>query len=91
MDSTKEQRHILYNSRKKCDGDPGNDLTSVRGRKHEPYTESPNSPRTKKARQVKSKIKSMLIIFFNIKGVSMLNRRLEYPGTLIVCTTLPWN
>jgi histone-lysine N-methyltransferase SETMAR len=30
---------------------------------------SPNSPRPKKARQVKSKVKSMLIIFFNIKGI----------------------
>jgi hypothetical protein len=31
--------------------------------------ESPNSPRLKKARQVKSKVKSMLIIFFDIKGI----------------------
>jgi hypothetical protein len=31
--------------------------------------ESPNSPRQKKARQVKSKVKSMLIIFFDIKGI----------------------
>jgi hypothetical protein len=30
--------------------------------------ESPNSPRPKKVRQAKSKVKSMLIIFFNIKG-----------------------
>jgi hypothetical protein len=30
---------------------------------------SPNSPRPKKARQVKSKVKSMLIIFFDIKGI----------------------
>jgi hypothetical protein len=29
----------------------------------------PNSPRQKKARQVKSKVKSMLIIFFDIKEV----------------------
>jgi hypothetical protein len=29
----------------KCDGDPGNNQTSVRGRKYDPYTESPNSPR----------------------------------------------
>jgi hypothetical protein len=28
-----------------------------------------NSPKPKKGRQVKSKIKSMLIIFFNIKGI----------------------
>jgi hypothetical protein len=26
MDPTKEQRQILYKSRKKCDGDPGNDI-----------------------------------------------------------------
>jgi hypothetical protein len=40
-------------------------LDSFRGRKHEPYTESRNSPRAKKPRQVKS----MLIIFFDIKGI----------------------
>jgi hypothetical protein len=33
---------------KMCDGDPGNDQTSVRGRKPEPYVESPNSVRPKK-------------------------------------------
>jgi hypothetical protein len=37
-------------------------------RKHEPYTESPNSLRPKKARWGKSKIRSMLFIFFDIKG-----------------------
>jgi hypothetical protein len=31
--------------------------------------ESLNSPRLKKARQVKNKVKSMLIIFFDIKGI----------------------
>jgi hypothetical protein len=31
--------------------------------------ESPNSPRLKKARQMQSKVKSMLIIFYDIKGV----------------------
>jgi hypothetical protein len=40
-----------------------------RGRKHEPYPESPNSPRPKKARQLKSEVKSMIIIFFDIKGI----------------------
>jgi hypothetical protein len=35
MDPTKEQHQMLCKSRKKCDGDPGNDQTSVRGRKHE--------------------------------------------------------
>jgi hypothetical protein len=42
---------------------------SVWGRKHEPYTESPNSPRPKNAGQVKSKVKIILIIFFDIKGI----------------------
>jgi hypothetical protein len=38
---------------------------SVWVRKHEPYTESPNSPRPRKERErEKSKVKSMLIIFF---------------------------
>jgi hypothetical protein len=31
--------------------------------------ESPNSPKPKKARQVKCKVKSMLIILFDIKGI----------------------
>jgi hypothetical protein len=31
--------------------------------------ESPNSPRPNKARQLKSKVKSMLIIFLDIKGI----------------------
>jgi len=30
---------------------------------------SPTSPRPKKARQVKSNVKSMIIIFFNVKGI----------------------
>jgi hypothetical protein len=30
---------------------------------------NPNSPRQQKARQVKSKVKSMVIIFFDIKGI----------------------
>jgi hypothetical protein len=52
-----------------CDGDPGNDLTSIQGRKHEPYTESRNSSRPKKAKRVESKVKSMLIILFDVKGI----------------------
>jgi hypothetical protein len=40
---------------------------SVQERKYEPYTESPNSPRPKKAREVKSKFSSMYIIFCDIK------------------------
>jgi hypothetical protein len=39
------------------------------GRKHEPYSESTNSPRQKEVRQVKSKVKSLLIILFDIKGI----------------------
>jgi hypothetical protein len=54
---------------KMCYGGIGNDYTSVRGSKHESYTGSPNSPRTEMARQVKSEVKSVLIIFFYIKGV----------------------
>jgi hypothetical protein len=34
------------------------------------YTGSSNSPRPIKLRQVKSKAKSMLIIFFDIKGIA---------------------
>jgi hypothetical protein len=64
-DPTKEQHQILCKSKTKCD--PSNDWTSVRGRKQETYMESPKSPRPKKARQVKSKVKSMLIILFDIK------------------------
>jgi len=30
---------------------------------------SPNSPRSKKARQVRSNVKSMLIVFLNIQGI----------------------
>jgi hypothetical protein len=41
----------------------------MRQTKHERYTEGPNSPRPEKARQVKSKVKSMLIIFFDVKEV----------------------
>jgi hypothetical protein len=36
--------------RERCDGDRGNDWTSVWGRKHEPYTESPNSPTSRKGK-----------------------------------------
>jgi hypothetical protein len=68
MDPTKDKHKILCKSQKKCDGDPDNYKTSIRERKHEPYTGSQNSFRLKKARQVKSKVKSMLIIFCN-KGI----------------------
>jgi hypothetical protein len=46
--------------------DPGNE-TSVWGRKHEPYTESLNSHTQKRSRQVNNKVRSMLIIFVDIK------------------------
>jgi hypothetical protein len=36
---------------------------------HGPYTENPNSLIPKKARQVKNKAKSMLIIIFDTKGI----------------------
>jgi hypothetical protein len=46
---------------------PVNDQTGVQEGKHGPYTgvrmASPNSPRLKKAKQVKRKVKSLLIIF----------------------------
>jgi hypothetical protein len=68
-DPIKEQHQILCKSWKMCGKNPGNDWTSVWGRKHEPYMESPNSPRKKKAGQVKSKFNSMLVTFFNIRGI----------------------
>jgi hypothetical protein len=51
------------------DGNSGNDWRSVQGRMHEPYTESPNSPRPKKTRQMKRKVKSMLIIFSDMEEI----------------------
>jgi hypothetical protein len=56
--------HILD----ECDRDSYNDETSVWGRMHEAYTESSNSLSPRKSRQVKIKVKSMLI-FFDIKGI----------------------
>jgi hypothetical protein len=41
-------------------------MTSVRGRNHETHNGSPKSTKPKKAIQVKSKMKSMLINFFDI-------------------------
>jgi hypothetical protein len=69
MDSTKELHQILCRSQKNCVAEPGNDEINVQGIKHEPYTKGPNSPRPKKVRQVKSKAKSMLITFYDIKGI----------------------
>jgi hypothetical protein len=36
---------------------------------YDPENGSPKSPRLTKVRQAKSKIKSMIIIFFDIKGI----------------------
>jgi hypothetical protein len=44
-------------------------LASVWGRKRELFTESHNSPRPKNVRQVNSKVKNMLIIFFDINEI----------------------
>jgi hypothetical protein len=44
-------------------------LTNVRGRKHQPYTESPNSLKSKKARKEKRKVKSVLTTFFYIREI----------------------
>jgi hypothetical protein len=68
MDPTASVHNILFKSRNKCNGDPGNDKASVRERRYDLYMESPNSPRPKEARQVKSKVKSTFIFFFVIKG-----------------------
>jgi hypothetical protein len=58
MDPTKEEHPIVCRSREMCNGDHSNDCTRVWGRKHEPCTESPNWPRPKKAKQLKSKVRS---------------------------------
>jgi hypothetical protein len=60
---------VFSKSWKNCAGDPGNDETSVRGRKPEPYKESPTPPRLEEVRELKSKVKSTLIIFFDINGI----------------------
>jgi hypothetical protein len=54
-----------------------------RRRKHEPYTDSPNSPSPKKARQLKNKVKSMLIIFFYISGI--VHKEFVLAGQTIYC------
>jgi hypothetical protein len=73
MGPIKEQHTIFCKSQKKCDGFPSNDLTSIQGRKHEPYTgvlmTCSVQGRLRVVRQVKSKVKSMLILFFDIKGI----------------------
>jgi hypothetical protein len=71
MDPTKGQRVCI----RFC-ANLGQNATETRqrldkhsGKKQEPYTESLNSPCRKKARQLKGKAKSMLIIFFDIKRI----------------------
>jgi hypothetical protein len=69
MDLTASVHQNVCKSRKNCDGGRGNNETSIRGRRHEPYTECLNSQRPKKARQMKSNVKSTLVIFFGMKGI----------------------
>jgi hypothetical protein len=52
----------------KCDRDPGNDKRKKKEIKYELYTESPNSPRLKNVRWMKSKVNHILM-FFDIKGI----------------------
>jgi hypothetical protein len=52
----------LCKSRKICDGDPGNDSTSIQGRKQERKTKLIE---TERRREVERKVKSMLFIFFD--------------------------
>jgi hypothetical protein len=63
----------LCKSREKFGGNPDNDFTSVRGRKREPYTGGQNYRYRKKARQMMSKLISMLIIFFDSRGLFTKN------------------
>jgi hypothetical protein len=54
---------------KKCDVGPGNYYTSIGEENMSSQWKSLSSARPKKAKQVKSKVKSMLIILFDIKGI----------------------
>jgi hypothetical protein len=69
MNLAKEQHTILCKSQKKWDGDPGNEYTIVQVQKQGPYTQSQKSLRHYKARQVKCEVRSMFIIFFDIRGI----------------------
>jgi hypothetical protein len=44
-------------------------------------TEGPNSPRPKRVTQVKNKIKSLLNVFFDIKGIVHKKNRLGTPNS----------
>jgi hypothetical protein len=85
MDPTISVHQILCKSRKECERDPGNNQTSIQRKKHEPYMESPNSPRLKKAEQVKIKVKRMFIIFFDINNSSWQTKQ-SIPHTTVTFT-----
>jgi hypothetical protein len=76
MRVTKEQQlciRFCTNIEKKCNGDPGN-IGQAFGEESLSQTfvfewKSPNSLRPKKVKQVKSDVRSMLIISFDIKGI----------------------
>jgi hypothetical protein len=80
----------LCKSRKKCDIDPDKDYTSIWERKHEPYTEIPNSPRSKKVRQVKNKLKSMLIISFDIIMIVHKESMADQTVSFAYCCDVLW-
>jgi hypothetical protein len=75
MNPMANMHHILCKSWKRCNGDPGNDYTSLQGRRHEPYMGVRMACLVwgrlgkKRARQVNSKVRRMLVIFFGIKGI----------------------
>jgi hypothetical protein len=73
---------------KMCDAEPGNGYRSVRGRKPKQYKDSLNSSRPKKDRQVKSKVKSMLIISFDFKG--FIRIRHGRPNSQIIILLWPF-
>jgi hypothetical protein len=71
-------QNLSYSTQKKCDRDCGNDQTSIRGRKHEPYMESPNKlPDTEKGTTGEEQSPEQLIIFYDIVALG--------PQLLLVC------
>jgi hypothetical protein len=66
MDRTKEEHQILCDS-----GKSATDTLAmiIQAFGKESITESSKSPKPKKARHLKSKLKSMLIILFDMKGI----------------------
>jgi hypothetical protein len=69
MDLTKEQLQVLCKYRKSATEIETLIRQAFEEETTEPCAESPKSPRPKMARQEKSKVKSMLISFFEIKGI----------------------